>query len=160
MNHSILLLLLLFISTSCVHHSTTKNTRNSASFKKHVQLHEVYAETSLSKLIERSQDHGKTPILYFYADWCPPCKGFKKSLSDERVVKEFDNALLLGVDIDADPHDLSSVYSVHVVPTYIKLGIDSTIVARITSAEWEEDIAENIAPVMKKLISQTDFDVR
>lgn len=158
MKYPIIISVLIMICYSCSSNENSNGNANSESNKKSVEIRAINSETTLSELLDLCSAHSKIPILYFHADWCKPCVAFKKSLKDERITRVFENAMLLGVDIDSDPHNMAAYYSVNAVPTFIRLDQDSTVIARITSAEWDEDIPENIAPVMEKLLNQTVYN--
>ncbi|MGB0869212.1 MAG: thioredoxin family protein [Flavobacteriales bacterium] len=137
-----------------------KKIKTKSSFENKVELYEIKKDITINESIRKILSQNKVPILYFHADWCKPCLGFKKSLDDIRMIKAFDKALLLGVNLDSDPQQLAIQYSVSAVPTFIKLDSNTNVLAKITSAEWEEDIAENIAPIMDKLINSNFYDVK
>lgn len=55
-------------------------------------------------------------ILYFTADWCPPCQQFRP-IYDE-VSDEFPEITFGKVDVDAEPQ-LSADYGVRSIPTLV-----------------------------------------
>lgn len=135
--------------------NTSSLEGNSNPSNKNVVLIKAVTEgTSLSSLVEQSFAQSKTPILYFHASWCRPCVEFKKALKDKRLVKVFENATLIGVDVDVNPQELGFQYNIKAVPTFIHLDKEAKAIASITSAEWAENTPENIAPVMERLINQ------
>lgn len=106
----------------------------------------------LHNLIESTVQDSKTPILYFSADWCRPCLRFRKSLRNELVGDALKDTRLIRVDVDTDPLGLAVTFGVQSIPTFIKLDENGNTIARITSAAWDDDVPENIAPVMTELI--------
>jgi thiol-disulfide isomerase/thioredoxin len=145
---------------ACCGSSTEKKRTDSdlLTYDQGVTVYEVSEKTKLADLMKLSHDRSKTPVLYFHAIWCGPCVAFKKSLTDNRIKSVFENAMLIGVDVDSNPEKLVEFYSIHSIPTFIKLDQDSNILAQITSGEWDEDIPANIAPVMDKFVNQATYD--
>src|SRR5262249_29017975 len=43
---------------------------------------------------------GLTPFVYFYADWCPPCRALRASLSDPRMVDAFQGTYIVRLPAD------------------------------------------------------------
>ncbi len=148
---SILILLFCAIFISSFTEKTNVDTIN---------YYEKNQKKSLNELIAETYKESKIPILYFYADWCPPCRSFKKSLTDKKVQKSLSNARLIKIDIDVDTDEVALKYSVNAIPTYIKVTNEGKILAKINSGEWEEDIPKNIAPVLRKLVNSTKYDIK
>ena len=112
----------------------------------------------INKLLKEIKKKEKVSVLYFYADWCRPCRAFNENLSDDLIKKSIENAVLLKINVDQDKHSLFKKYSVTKVPTFIKVNKTGEILAKITSAKWGYDIPENTAPVLDTLINQTVYD--
>jgi thioredoxin 1 len=108
--------------------------------------------SELVNLIKQQQENEKTPIVYFYANWCGPCKKFSKALKSKLLNETFKNAVLIKVNVDNNS-EIAIKYSVRAIPTFIKMDENGVVLARITSSEWEEDTPENINSVMHKLIN-------
>ena len=115
-------------------------------------------ENSLEKLITKIEEESKIPILYFYADWCAPCRAFRKSLVNPGVIKALKNAVLIKIDVDADLKGLAARYKVNAVPTYVKVNATGEVIAKIDSGEWGADIPRNIAPVMDRFVNKGAYD--
>lgn len=115
-------------------------------------------ENALADVLKKCKEQSKTPVLYFYADWCSPCIAFRQSLADEAMKSVFKQAMLIGINIDNDTQRLTGRYAVTAVPTFIKIDTGATAIAQITSAAWGDDTAPNIAPVMDKFLNQTVYD--
>lgn len=117
-------------------------------------------ENPLMHIVSKSINNSKTPVLYFYADWCRPCLSFRKSLSDDLLTDAFKNPTLIKIntDIDINTNKITNKYNVRSIPTFIKINKDGEVIARITSAEWEEDTPENIAPVMNRFVNENFYD--
>ncbi|NOQ76093.1 MAG: hypothetical protein GQ574_29075 [Crocinitomix sp.] len=123
-----------------------------------IELIPLNTEHQFSDVLRDSKTQLKTPVLYFTADWCPPCKAFKKTLKADEMKVVLVSTQLIIVDVDNDPQGMADLYNVNAVPTFIKVGQDSSTIARITSSEWEEDILENIAPVIDLFVNSDKYD--
>lgn len=115
-------------------------------------------DSSLATVVAREMAQGRTPVLYFYADWCGPCKRFRATLPDAQVQAALAKATLIKVNVDEDAQELAGRYGVQAVPTFVKLNAQLEPVAVISSDKWDEDVAENIAPVMHQLVATTAYD--
>jgi thiol-disulfide isomerase/thioredoxin len=60
----------------------------------------------------------KQVILYFGAEWCPPCKAMKKMMKDTEVKKELQKFDLQMIDIDKNPA-MAKKYNIKSIPTTI-----------------------------------------
>ncbi len=69
----------------------------------------IAAETTQEKKVE---------ILYFGAEWCPPCKKMKQLFKDEEVKKLLDKYDFKMYDYDRET-DLAKKYNVQYLPTTI-----------------------------------------
>lgn len=116
------------------------------------------ADSTLATVVAREVARGRTPVLYFYADWCGPCRRFRATLPDEQVKAALAKATLIKVNVDADTQGLAGRYDIQAVPTFVKLNAQLEPVAVISGDKWEEDVAENIAPVMHQLVATTAYD--
>jgi thioredoxin 1 len=114
---------------------------------------------AIQETIRQEVANHKTPILYFYADWCGPCRRFRASLSDEQLEGALSKATLIKINVDSCG-EMASAYSIDAVPTFVKVDADGQVVAKITSDKWAEDIPSDISPVMKALATSTEYDMQ
>ncbi|MEO0897972.1 MAG: thioredoxin family protein [Bacteroidota bacterium] len=120
---------------------------------------------SLDALIATVLENEKTPVLYFSATWCGPCKRFKKSLVDAKMIEALQEATLIMVDVDKAMRDNNEVnsgltkrFGITSIPTFIKIDQKLNMLAKVGGEAWEEDIPENMAPVMKEFLNGTKFN--
>lgn len=115
------------------------------------------APSALVPVIRRATAAHRVPIVYFYADWCGPCRRFRAALSSEQVDEALKQATIIKVNVDSC-QDLAAYYHVTAVPTFVKVNAQGEPVASITSDKWKEDEAAEIAPVMTKLATTAAYD--
>lgn len=101
----------------------------------------------------------RVPVVYFYADWCGPCRRFRAALPSEQVDDALRQTTLIKVNVDSC-RKLAAYYNVTAVPTFVKVDAKGQPLATITSAEWGEDVPAEIAPVMAKLVNGTAYNLK
>ncbi|QNH63766.1 thioredoxin family protein [Hymenobacter sediminicola] len=117
------------------------------------------SEAGLRQLLQQKIAAHKTPVLYFYADWCGPCRRYRASLEEPELQAALANATLIKINIDTDTL-LAAKYEIQAVPTFIKVDSAANTIAQITSDEWDNDVPDEIAAVMSKLVGTTGYDVK
>lgn len=83
-----------------------------------------YSEENLAAAIENNE----TPVLYFYADWCPTCRVFNNQLLEEieRVPEE---VTILKIDFDTGK-ELKKEHKITIQHTLIQLDNNQNEVTR------------------------------
>ena len=94
------------------------------------------------------------PLLYLAARDCLPCNGFMLSLRDPRLQQSLAQVRLIRVEIAQFPSELRELgLPLDNTPGFALLsGPDLRIVDYVHGGEWDEDIADNIAPVMAAFV--------
>jgi len=72
----------------------------------------------------QSADANRPMLLYFAADWCPPCKAMKKDVWPDDRVEQAVNNLVVPVYLDVDdPNNkpLVEQHRVKAIPTFVLL---------------------------------------
>jgi hypothetical protein len=92
---------------------------------------------------------GQTVVVMTTRGGCEPCQGVSTSLGDPLMQTALANVRLVRVDIDAFEEDLTSLKMPHKrFPGFFLLALDLFPRDAIDGGEWDEDVAENIAPVL------------
>jgi hypothetical protein len=85
---------------------------------------------------------------------CRPCLGVAASLADPKMQRALDKVRLVRVDIADFKDDLLQLGMasklVGVMPTFMILGVDLLPIDAISGEEWDDDTADNIAPVLSQ----------
>lgn len=114
---------------------------------------------AFAQFLHRATPANRVPIVYFYADWCGPCKRFRAALPSEQVDEALQRAALIKVNVDSS-QELAAYYNITAVPTFIKVDAQGKPVATITGGEWGEDVPDEIAPVIAKLANSTTYNLK
>jgi thioredoxin 1 len=116
-------------------------------------------EPAFPQFLQRVVSVGRVPLVYFYADWCGPCRRLRTALPSNEVDAALQRTTVILVNVDSC-QELARSYGVSAVPTLVKVDAQGQPVATITSAEWDEDVPAEIAPVLAKLVNSNAFDRR
>ena len=114
---------------------------------------------TLLRFVKQQVPAKRQAVLYFYADWCGPCRRFRASLTDKQVGAALQNATLVKLNIDNYPQFAADL-DVAFIPAFLKLDSAGNVVAHISSDKWKEDVPENIAPVMSRLVNGHAYDLQ
>ena len=84
------------------------------------------------------------------AEWCRPCIGFKNYAGDPVMTKALAGVTLARIDIDQfEAKDIESIgLPSSQIPWFVLFDDKLEIKDAITSDEWDDDIPENMAPVL------------
>jgi thiol-disulfide isomerase/thioredoxin len=117
-------------------------------------------QTMLADEAQKATALGQTPVVEFDTTWCPPCQAIDAAIksNNELMLKAYSGTYIIKLDVDEWGWDNGHVQDFRFVgiPVYFKLdgqGIQTGEV--IDGGAWNEDIPENIAPVMDKFFHGT-----
>lgn len=126
--------------------------------KEAIKKLDYYAQNKpLKDVIAAEFAAGRTPIVYFWANWCGPCKEFKASLSDPLMQDALNNVTLVMLDTDVDDakEKHGEEFGVSGIPAFVKVDKDGNFVDLVDGGAWDENIPKNMAPVLKEFIAGT-----
>ncbi len=86
-----------------------------------IHYYSLEQSKSMTELVAQAEEEGKTPVLYFTATWCGPCKHLNKSFSKGIMKKTFADVMLIKVDVDTDAEGFTGRYGIRSVPTFVQV---------------------------------------
>lgn len=86
--------------------------------------------SDLHAAADQSRASGKPVLVYFTADWCPPCKQMKSGTwTDARVREAMQAYVPVMIDVDSQP-DIARHYRIQSIPQVMVLDMDQRIVSQ------------------------------
>jgi len=112
-------------------------------------------KTILAAEAQKAAAIGRTPIVYFDATWCPPCQAIEAALEAENplMIDAYAGTYIIKLDVDEWGWDNGKVsdFQFEFIPVYFKLDANGNQTGEVVDGgAWNDDIPENIAPVMSK----------
>ena len=90
---------------------------------------------------------------------CRPCLGVAASLADPKMQRALEKVRLVRVDVSDFRDDLlqlgMTAKLVDLMPTFILLDVDLSPLDAVSGGEWDDDTADNIAPVLNQFARGT-----
>ena len=112
----------------------------------------------LKAQVAKAQEVHRKPYVYFYADWCGPCKALRKSLDDNDplMMGAFKGTYIIQLNVDIwGKRPEAKVFDTHAIPVLFELDSDGRPTGRkIDGGAWGEDIPKNMAPPLKQFFQQ------
>jgi hypothetical protein len=110
-------------------------------------------QEELSKQRAEAASANETMLLMTVTTRCEPCRGFEKSLEDARLQDALTRVRIVRVDTEVFREDLDAMkVPWDRVPGFFLLGVDLTPKDGIDGGEWDDDIPQNIAPVISAFV--------
>jgi hypothetical protein len=112
------------------------------------------------RLVEELRDQtraaradGKRVLVWTVQDDCKPCNGVAVSLSDPRLQRALASVRLVRVNVVDFPLELSELsIPILKIPGFCLLSPDGRLADYVHGGEWDEDIPQNIAPVLERFV--------
>ena len=107
----------------------------------------------LAEEAQKAATLGLIPVVEFDATWCPPCIAIDAAIEadDALMVDAYAGTYIIKLDVDEWGWNDGQVefFQFEYIPVYFKLDATGTPTGEmIDGGAWNEDIPENIAPVM------------
>lgn len=112
-------------------------------------------QTMLADEAQKAMSQGLMPVVEFDATWCPPCRAIDTAIKAENdlMLKAYQGTYIIKLDVDEWGWKNGKVKNFRFdgIPVYFKLDEKGKQTGEvIDGGAWNEDIPENIAPVMDK----------
>lgn len=109
--------------------------------------------TLLAGEAQKAAALGQMPVVEFDATWCPPCNAINKAIREENelILTAYTDTYIIRLDVDEWGWGDSRLHDFQFdgIPVFFKLDTEGRQTGEvIDGGAWEEDIPENIAPVM------------
>jgi hypothetical protein len=109
--------------------------------------------TQLGAAVRSAESQGKTALVVTSTKRCKPCREFEAQLADPRMLVALHNVQLIRIDAEEFEEELAPLrMDADTVPWFFKL--DSALRAKdgISAAEWDDNHAGSIAPVLRAFV--------
>jgi len=112
-------------------------------------------QAMLADEAQKATAQGLLPVVEFDATWCPPCRAIESALNEKNdlMLKAYNGTYIIKLDVDEWEWDDGRIqnFAFEGIPVYFKLDENGKQTGEvIDGGAWNEDIPENIAPVMDK----------
>jgi hypothetical protein len=98
---------------------------------------------------QRLAAKGRMLIVETTATWCKPCIAITKYIGDPAMTRALAGVTLVRVDIDQFASELTANgFTDSSVPWFVMFDDKLQVKDKITSAEWDDDVPANMAPVL------------
>jgi thiol-disulfide isomerase/thioredoxin len=134
--------------------SVATRPQDPSPFDDFVKVDVQSSEPSLTEALKREAARAKkaklAPYAEFWAEWCPPCMVFRKSMDDSRMRKALAGVYLIQLHADEWGNRLAGtgfVYSV--IPAFFELDAEGRPTGRKTDSDkWGGTKIEKMAPAL------------
>lgn len=109
--------------------------------------------SSVEKAMEQAKAEGKTVMIDFYADWCPPCKRMaSEAFTNESVAKLLSDTLVVRVDVDRPGANELAVeqHRPEALPTVVFLNADGKSIGRTKGYGGVASFKAEIRRILRK----------
>ena len=110
-------------------------------------------QAALMREVKAAKDAGKQALVMTTRSSCVPCNGFMTSLPDPKMQEALSEIRLIRVDVEVFREDLEKLhFETAILAGFFLLTPDGQPRDGINGGEWDADIPQNIAPVMKPFV--------
>lgn len=121
-----------------------------------IGIGEASLDTALRTQRTAAEKEGQKLVLHTTASSCRPCQGVAAALVDPKVQSALEGVRLVRVDINDFHEELTELGVPNsVIPGFYFLQTDLSPRDGIHGGEWDDDIADNIAPVLAPFVRGT-----
>jgi len=121
-----------------------------------IGLSEPSLDAALRKQRSIAEREGHKLVLQTTSSRCRPCQGVAAALSDPKMQTALTGVRLVRVDVRDFHEELTDLGIPHEsIPGFFFLGTDMSPRDGIHGGEWDDDVADNIAPVVGPFVRGT-----
>jgi len=134
----------------------TKQQRIGAIDVVDVGLSAATLRRALAQQLRIARSNRQRMLLMLTGTGCTPCRGFDSSLQHPAMQRALKGVRLVRVDLKVFREELARLrLPIDKYPVFVLLDRDIRPIDGIHGGEWDEDIAENIAPVLSSFLRGT-----
>jgi hypothetical protein len=110
----------------------------------------------LARQLTEARAKDQLVVVWLVAPSCAPCNGFALALPDHRMQEALERVRLVRIDVASHGPELQrlNLYE-QKIPAFLLLSEEARPVDVIHGGEWDDDVAANIAPVMRRFVRGT-----
>lgn len=114
---------------------------------------EAPLDEQLVRLAKAAAGSGHTLVLQTYVRPSRECAEIAAALPDKRMQRALADVTLVRVDVDAFEDELSSMHvDTRTVPWFYRLDTRAKPVDAVSADEWDDNVPENMAPVLGQFV--------
>ncbi len=103
----------------------------------------------LAEQVKEAAARGQSVLVQTTAHWCQPCRSIAAGLGDPRMEAALADVTLVRIDVDRFASELAANHMEDDgVPWFYRLDSTARPIDAISGAEWDDDVPENVAPVL------------
>lgn len=105
----------------------------------------------IKRAVAEAKRQGLQPFAYFYADWCPPCKALRASMTDRRMIDAFQGTYVVKLCADQWKDEAARTgFRFQAVPVFFRLDDQGRPGDHIDGGAWGANTPENMAGPLKR----------
>ncbi len=126
-----------------------------------IQPHVPSLGTELDRQRAEAAEQDKRVLLWLVGPQCAPCRGVEAALTDPAMQEALRNVRLVRLVASDFQVELTRIrVPTFAIPAFALLGSTGRPIDYIHGGEWDDDIAENIAPVLSRFVRGEYVDRR